>query len=85
MSIVHKKIIHVQIRYRGVDTNQPLFKSTLKTKVNGYDFTRFLPPPKGSGFPPTTSERNLFMKILCPKNSITEYCLKKPPVGSRAA
>jgi hypothetical protein len=30
---------------------------------NDYKFTRFLPPPKGSGFPPTTTERILFMKV----------------------
>ena len=30
-------------------------------KVDGYEFTRLLPPPKGSGFPPTTTERILFM------------------------
>ena len=29
------------------------YKSTSKAKVNGYEFTRLLPPPKGSGFPPT--------------------------------
>ena len=38
------------------------YKSTSKAKVNGYEFTRLLPPPKGSGFPPTTTERILFMK-----------------------
>jgi hypothetical protein len=37
------------------------YKSTSKAKVNGYEFTRLLPPPKGSGFPPTTTERILFM------------------------
>ncbi len=31
-------------------------------KVDGYEFIRLLPPPKGSGFPPTTTERILFMK-----------------------
>ena len=29
------------------------YRSTSKAKVNGYEFTRLLPPPKGSGFPPT--------------------------------
>jgi hypothetical protein len=33
--------------------HQLLYKSTLKAKVNVYEFTRLLPPPKGSGFPPT--------------------------------
>lgn len=37
--------------------HQPLYKSTLRAKVNGYEFTRLLPPPKGSGFPPTKNER----------------------------
>ena len=32
-------------------------KSTSKVKVNGYGFTRLLPPPEGSGFPPTSNER----------------------------
>ena len=34
-----------------------LYKSTSKAKVNGYGFTRLLPPPEGSGFPPTSNER----------------------------
>ena len=33
-----------------------------RAKVNGYEFTRLLPPAKASGFPPTTTERILFMK-----------------------
>lgn len=40
------------------------YRSTLKAKVNGYKLTRLLPPPKGSGFPPTTTERILFMNIM---------------------
>jgi len=44
---------------------QRLYKSTLRAKVNGYEFTRLLPPPKGSGFPPTTTERILFMNFNC--------------------
>ena len=44
--------------------HQQLYKSTLRAKVNGYEFTRLLPPPKGSGFPPTSAERILFMKTL---------------------
>ena len=47
----------VQGRY-----HQQPYKSTLKTKANGYKFTRLLPPPKGSGFLPSTTERILFMK-----------------------
>ena len=43
--------------------HQLLYKSTLKAKVNVYEFTRLLPPPKGSGFPPTTTERIIFMKL----------------------
>lgn len=35
---------------------QQLYKSTSKAKVNGYEFTRLLPPPKGNGFPPTPNE-----------------------------
>ena len=42
--------------------HQLRYKSTSKVKLNGYGFTRLLPPPKGSGFPPTTTERILFMK-----------------------
>ena len=41
-------LLVVLARYR----RQP-YKSTLRAKVNGYKFTRLLPPPKGSGFPPT--------------------------------
>lgn len=37
------------------DHRQP-YISTSKAKVNGYEFTRLLPPPKGSGFPPTKSK-----------------------------
>ena len=37
--------------------HQLLYKSTSKVKVNGYEFTRLLPPPEGSGFPPTSNER----------------------------
>ena len=37
--------LHVVLaRYR-----QQLYKSTLRARVNGYEFTRLLPPPKGSG------------------------------------
>ena len=42
---------------------QQLYKSTLKAKVNGYEFKRLLPPPKGNGFPPTTTKRIFFMKL----------------------
>ena len=39
-------------------------------------FTRFFPPPKGSGFPPTTNERGLFMKCdMCRRiNGHLEAC-----------
>ena len=40
------------------------YKSTSRVKVSGYEFTRLLPPPKGSGFPPTATERILFMMRL---------------------
>ncbi len=30
-----------------------LYRSTSKAKVNGCEYTRLLPPPKGSGFPPS--------------------------------
>lgn len=33
--------------------HQLRYESISKVKVNGYGFTRLLPPPKGSGFPPT--------------------------------
>ncbi len=45
--------------------HHPLYKSISGAKVDGYEFTRLLPPPKGSGFPPTTTERILFMKFIC--------------------
>jgi len=35
----------------------------LKAKVNRYKLTGLLPPPRGNGFPPMTTERILFMKI----------------------
>ena len=41
--------------------DQLRYKRTSKVKVNGYEFTRLLPSPKGSGFPPTTTERILLM------------------------
>ena len=44
--------------------HQPLYRNTSKAKVNGYKFTRLLPPPEGSGFPPTTTERILFMNDI---------------------
>nr|WP_316449552.1 hypothetical protein [Finegoldia magna] len=36
---------------------QLLYKSILKVKVNDQRFTRLLPPPEGSGFPPIAYER----------------------------
>ena len=35
---------------------QRLYKSILKVRVNGERFTRLLPPPKGSGFPPMANK-----------------------------
>ncbi|MCR5518586.1 MAG: CPBP family intramembrane metalloprotease, partial [Lachnospiraceae bacterium] len=56
-----------------------LYKSISRAKVNGYEFTRLLPPPKGSGFPPTTIERALFMKV---QKKITDYSMVKAVIPS---
>ena len=50
-------LLVVQAKYRWLP-----YKTTFRAKVNGYEFTRLLPPAKASGFPPTTTERILFMK-----------------------
>ncbi len=36
---------------------QRLYKSILRIRVNDQRFTRLLPPPEGSGFPPIAKER----------------------------
>ena len=54
---------------------QRLYKSILKVRVNGERFTRLLPPPEGSGFPPMANERVLFMKESPGKVEIHELCL----------
>ena len=54
---------------------QRLYKSILKVRVNGERFTRLLPPPKGSGFPPMANERVLFMKESPGRVEIHELCL----------
>ena len=37
----------------------------MKARVDGCEFTRILPPPKGSGFPPAKNKGIVFMKIIC--------------------
>lgn len=46
----------------------PPYKSTLKAKVNGKKFTWLLPPPKGSGFPPTTKRKD-FVYEKCKRSA----------------
>ena len=43
------------------------YKNILRVRGNDERFTRLLPPPEGSGFPPMANERILFMKngIIC--------------------
>jgi len=48
----------------------------LRARVNGHEFTRLLPPPKGSGFPPMTSERIVFMKTSITKRELPVFDLK---------
>ena len=38
------------------------YKNILRVRGNDERFTRLLPPPEGSGFPPMANERILFMK-----------------------
>ena len=56
------------------------YKNILRVRGNDERFTRLLPPPEGSGFPPMANERILFMKYgvrhyllkPCNKNQILE-------------
>lgn len=41
----------------------------MKTKVNDYKFTRLLPPPKGSGFPPIRIGSNFYESLLNSKDT----------------
>ena len=39
------------------------YKNILRVRGNDERFTRLLPPPEGSGFPPMANERILFMNL----------------------
>ncbi len=65
--------------------HQQLYKSTSKVKVNDYKFKRLLPPPKGSGFSPTTTERILFMNLKDFYYDLPQELIAQDPLEDRSA